>query len=59
MTGDPVVAVQKDEQGACKETRASTLTYERSTGSIRFAAMPGIAATETRPIPACPAALRH
>ena len=59
MTGNPVVAVQKDEKGACKETRASTLTYERSTGSIGFAAMPGIAATETKPIPACPAALRH
>ena len=58
LTGDPVVSVQRDEKGSCKETRANTLTYQRSANTIGFVAMPGIAATETRPIP-CPATLRH
>jgi lipopolysaccharide export system protein LptA len=58
LTGDPVVSVRKDEQGACKETRGSTMTYQRSTDRTRVEAMTGIA-TETKPLPACPAELRH
>jgi len=59
LTGDPVVSVQKDEKGACKETRGTTLTYQRSTGSIHNSGMTGIAGFETKPLPACPAELRH
>jgi lipopolysaccharide export system protein LptA len=58
LTGDPVVSVQKDEKGACKQTRSSTLTYRRSVDSISAEAISGIAGTETKPIP-CPAELRH
>ena len=58
MTGNPVVSVQKDEKGACKQTLSSTLTYRRSVDSISAEAISGIAGTETKPIP-CPAELRH
>ena len=58
LTGNPVVSVQKDEKGACKQTRSSTLTYRRSVDSISAEAISGIAGTETKPIP-CPAELRH
>jgi lipopolysaccharide export system protein LptA len=58
LTGDPVVSVQKDEKGACKQTRSSTLTYRRSVDSISAEAISGVAGTETKPIP-CPAELRH
>ncbi len=58
MTGDPVVSVQKDEKGSCKQTLSSTLTYRRSVDSISAEAISGIAGTETKPIP-CPAELRH
>ena len=58
LTGSPVVSVQKDEKGACKQTRSSTLTYRRSVDSISAEAISGIAGTETKPIP-CPAELRH
>jgi lipopolysaccharide export system protein LptA len=58
LTGDPVVSVKKDEQGACKESRGNTMTYQRATDNIRVEAMAGIA-TETKPLPACPAELRH
>ena len=58
LTGDPVVSVKKDEQGACKESRGNTMTYQRATDNIRVEAMAGVA-TETKPLPACPAELRH
>ena len=58
LTGDPVVSVKKDEQGACKESRGNTMTYQRATDNIRVEAATGIA-TETKPLPACPAELRH
>ena len=58
LTGDPVVSVKKDEQGACKETRGNTMTYLRATDSTSVTATMGIA-TETKPLPACPAELRH
>ena len=58
LTGDPVISVKKDEQGACKETRGNTMTYVRATDQTSVTATTGIA-TETKPLPACPAELRH
>ena len=58
MTGSPVISVQKDEKGSCKQTLSSTLTYRRAVDSISAEAISGIAGTETKPIP-CPAELRH
>jgi lipopolysaccharide export system protein LptA len=58
MTGNPVISVQKDEKGSCKQTLSSTLTYRRAVDSISAEAISGIAGTETKPIP-CPAELRH
>ena len=58
LTGDPVISIKKDEQGACKETRGNTVTYERATDRTSVTATTGIA-TETKPLPACPAELRH
>jgi lipopolysaccharide export system protein LptA len=58
LTGDPVVSVKKDEKGACKESSGNTMIYQRATDSTRVEAMTGIA-TETKPLPACPAELRH
>jgi lipopolysaccharide export system protein LptA len=58
LTGDPVISVKKDEQGACKETRGNTVIYERACDSTRVTATTGTA-TETKPLPACPAELRH
>ena len=58
LTGDPVVSVKKDEKGACKESSGNTMTYQRATDSTRVEAATGIA-TETKPLPACPAELRH
>jgi lipopolysaccharide export system protein LptA len=59
LTGDPVISVQKDDQGACKETRGTTMTYERPTDRIRNVGMSRIAGFETKPLPACPAELRR
>ncbi len=58
LTGDPVVSVKKDEKGACKESSGNTMIYQRATDSTRVEAATGIA-TETKPLPACPAELRH
>jgi hypothetical protein len=54
-----VISVQKDDQGACKETRGTTMTYERPTDRIRNVGMSRIAGFETKPLPACPAELRR
>ena len=58
LTGDPVISVKKDEQGSCKETRGNTMTYLRAEDRTSVVATTGIA-TETKPLPACPAELRH
>jgi lipopolysaccharide export system protein LptA len=58
LTGEPVVSVTKDKDGTCKETRGNTVTYRRSVDSTSVEAMAGVA-TETKPLPACPAQLRH
>jgi lipopolysaccharide export system protein LptA len=59
LTGDPVISVQKDEQGSCKETRGTTLTYERSIDRVRNVGITDIAGFQTKPLPACPVELRH
>jgi lipopolysaccharide export system protein LptA len=56
MTGDPVVSIQKDDEGKCKQSRGTTLTYRRSEGSIRMEGIGGLAASESKPIE-CPAQL--
>ena len=58
LTGDPVISVKKDEQGSCKETRGNTMTYLRAEDRTSVVATTGIA-TETKPLPTCPAELRH
>jgi lipopolysaccharide export system protein LptA len=58
LTGEPVVSVTKDKDGTCKETRGNTVTYRRLVDSTSVEAMAGVA-TETKPLPACPAQLRH
>jgi lipopolysaccharide export system protein LptA len=57
LTGDPVVSIQKDDQGKCKQSRGTTLTYRRSEGSIRMEGIGGLAASESKPIDPCPAQL--
>jgi lipopolysaccharide export system protein LptA len=58
LTGEPVVSVTKDKDGSCKETRGNTVTYRRALDSTSVGAIAGVA-TETKPIPACPAELRR
>jgi lipopolysaccharide export system protein LptA len=58
LTGQPVVAIQKDEKGACTRSEGTILTYRRSVGSI-LEAMPGLAPSRSKPVDPCPAELRH
>ncbi len=58
LTGEPVISVTKDKDGACKETRGNTVTYRRALDSTSVGAIAGVA-TETKPLPACPAELRR
>lgn len=59
MTGEPVDAIQKDDQGQCKQSTGKTLTYVRTTDSMRLVGIDGLAAIESKPINPCPAELRH
>jgi LPS export ABC transporter protein LptC len=59
MTGEPVVGVQKDDQGQCKRTEGITLTYKRAIDSVLVESMTGMAPFKSKPLPACPAELRH
>jgi lipopolysaccharide export system protein LptA len=59
LVGQPVVSIQKDDEGKCKQTEGSTLTYERAADRIRVEAMPGLVPSNSKPLPACPAELRH
>jgi lipopolysaccharide export system protein LptA len=59
MTGEPVDAIQKDDQGACKQSIGPTLTYVRTTDSMRLEGKHGLAPLESKPINPCPAELRH
>jgi lipopolysaccharide export system protein LptA len=60
MTGEPVDAIQKDDQGACKQSKGITLTYVRGTpDNMRLEALTGLAPVESKPIDPCPAELRN
>jgi lipopolysaccharide export system protein LptA len=59
MSGEPVDAIQKDDQGACKQSTGKTLTYVRTTDSMRLVGIDGLAPIESKPINPCPAELRH
>jgi lipopolysaccharide export system protein LptA len=59
LDGQPVISVQKDEQGKCSESRGTHATYLRATDNLRIEALPGLAATESRAIDPCPAELKH
>jgi lipopolysaccharide export system protein LptA len=59
LTGQPAVAIQKDAQGKCNQTDGITMTYQRSTESLRAEAVPGLSAVKSKPLDACPAELRH
>ena len=57
LTGEPVVSIKKDEKGACNETRGITMTYNRATEQSTVDGIPGLAAFNSKPLDACPAAL--
>jgi hypothetical protein len=59
MNGEPVVGIQKDDQGQCKRTEGLTLTYERPIDRVLVESMTGMAPFKSNPLPACPAELRH
>jgi lipopolysaccharide export system protein LptA len=59
LTGEPVVSIEKDAQGACKKTEGITLTYQRRLDRARVEAMPGLANFKSKPLDACPAELRR
>jgi hypothetical protein len=54
-----VDAIHKDDQGACKQSKGTTLTYERPTDRLRVTAMTGLVPLESRPVDPCPTELRH
>jgi lipopolysaccharide export system protein LptA len=57
LTGQPMISIKKDEKGACSETRGITLTYNRATEQSTVDGIPGLAAFNSKPLDACPAAL--
>lgn len=59
LTGEPAVSIQKDDQGACKRTDGTTMTYHRATGFLRSEGIAGMAATRSKPLDTCPAELKH
>jgi len=59
LTGEPVVSVKKDEKGTCKETRGTTMTYNRATDESRVEGIDRLAATVSKPLDTCPAGLRN
>jgi lipopolysaccharide export system protein LptA len=58
LTGEPVTSIKKDEKGACNETRGTTMTYNRATEQSTVDGIPGLAAFNSKPLDACPPALR-
>jgi lipopolysaccharide export system protein LptA len=58
LTGQPVVAIQKDQDGSCKQTEGTTLTYERTNENMRMEG-PGGVPVKSKPLDACPAELRR
>jgi lipopolysaccharide export system protein LptA len=59
LTGAPVISVKKDEKGACKETRGTTMTYNRGTDESFVSGIDGLAGFNSKPLDPCPAALRN
>jgi lipopolysaccharide export system protein LptA len=66
LTGEPVVAIQRDAQGACKQTDGVTMTYRRinerlarKDESLLVEGMSGLANFRQKPLDACPAELRR
>ena len=59
LTGDPVVGIQKDSQGACKQTDGNTMTYRRKDDSLLVEGLSGLANFRSKPLDACPAELRN
>jgi lipopolysaccharide export system protein LptA len=59
LTGDPVVGIQKDSQGACKQTDGNTMTYRRKEDSLLVEGLSGLANFRSKPLDACPAELRN
>jgi lipopolysaccharide export system protein LptA len=59
LTGEPTVSVQKDEKGACKETRGVTMTYHRSSDAALVEGINGLAPFNSKPIDPCPPMLRN
>ena len=59
LIGEPVVSVKKDEKGTCKETRGTTMTYNRVTDESRVEGIERLAPTVSKPLDACPAGLRN
>jgi lipopolysaccharide export system protein LptA len=60
MTGEPVDAIQKDDEGKCKQSKGLTLTYVRGTpDTMRLEGDQGRAAFESKPVDPCPVELRR
>ena len=58
LTGQPAIAIQKDDQGACKQTNGTTMTYERTTEHLRAEAITNLVPVQSKPLDTCPAELR-
>jgi lipopolysaccharide export system protein LptA len=59
LTGDPVVGIQKDSQGACKQTDGNKMTYRRKEDSLLVEGLSGLVNFRSKPLDACPAELRN
>jgi lipopolysaccharide export system protein LptA len=58
LTGQPAMSIQKDDQGSCKQTDGTTMTYQRSINSLHVEGMPNLAGFRSKPLDACPPELR-
>ncbi len=59
LTGKPTVGIQKDSQGACKQSDGTTMTYRRTSDSLLVEGIGGIAGIRSKPLDACPTELRN
>jgi lipopolysaccharide export system protein LptA len=59
LTGDPVVGIQKDSQGACKQTDGNKMTYRRKEDSLLVEGLSGLVNFRSKPLDACPAEFRN
>jgi lipopolysaccharide export system protein LptA len=65
LTGKPAISIQRDDQGACKQTDGITMTYQRANDnlrrpndSLRVEAVPNLTGFRSKPLDACPPELR-